>query len=334
MSWMEDLLLLGIGGIAVSVYGVVAGLLLLGIDRKLVARMQARIGPPIRQPFVDVQKLFTKQNIVPEHAVAWLFNGAPVVALVSSLVILLYLPIGSIPPVLSGYGDLILIMYLLTIPALALVAGGFSSGSPYATVGAQREMVTMISYELPLAIVFIAIAWRMSADGIGDPFSLVTIMQYPLWGLVGPLGLIGGLILLFILLLVTPAELSRIPFDTPEAETELAGGLLVEYSGKNLAMFYTAQGVKTLVMASILIALFLPWNPSGLLGLGGILAAGIDIAFFLLKLVVVVFASVTLVRAMVARFRITQVVGMYWLFLGLMGIIALILLGIDAIGGA
>ena len=172
-------------------------------------------------------------------------------------------------------------MYLLTLPALALVVGGFASGSPYATVGAQREMVTMIAYEFPLAIVIISIAWKLAAAGIALPFTFSSIQANPVWGLVGPIGAIGLLILLVVLLIVTPAELSRIPFDTPEAETELAGGILVEYSGKNLALFSLTQGVKTVAMASLVVALFFPYSLAAFIGLAGITAAVIDILFYI-----------------------------------------------------
>ena len=142
-----DALWTAAGAVLVAAFGVLAALFLLGIDRIVTARMQARIGPPLSQPLTDLRKLFTKENVVPENAIPWLFNAAPVIALASVITILFYIPVGGFPPVLPGGGDLILVMYLLTIPALALVAGGFSSGSPYATVGAQREMVTMIAYE-------------------------------------------------------------------------------------------------------------------------------------------------------------------------------------------
>jgi formate hydrogenlyase subunit 4 len=316
--------------LAISAFGIIAGLFLLGIDRILAARMQARIGPPLRQPFTDVRKLLIKETIVPDNAIAWLFNLAPFIALSSSLVILLYLPLGSISSPMTMYGDLVLVMYLLTIPALAMVAGGFASGSPYATVGAQREMVTMIAYELPLAVVVIGVAWRLWAAGIANPFLLSTIAGNPIWSVVGPVGLIGVLLLLFVLAVVTPAELSRIPFDTQEAETELAGGLLVEYSGRNLALFYLSLAVKTLVMGAIIVALFLPWNISSFVSMPAGLAALVDLAFFLVKVILVMFIVVTLVRVGMARFRINQVVTVYWVYLSAIGLAGILLLMIDA----
>lgn len=316
--------------VIVSLFGMIAGLFLLGIDRKLAAHMQARIGPPLRQPFIDIRKLLIKENIVPENAIPWLFNSAPVIALVSSLVILLYIPLGSLISPLGIYGDLILVMYLLTIPALAMVAGGFASGSPYATVGAQREMVTMIGYEFPLAIVVIGIAWRLWAAGVAHPFLLSSIAGNPVWGIVGPLGIIGLILLLIVLAVVTPAELSRIPFDTQEAETELAGGLLVEYSGRNLALFSLSTAVKTLVMGALIVAVFFPWNLSSFVALPAGVAQVADLLFFLAKVVLVMFITVTLVRVGMARFRINQVVTVYWVHFALIGLAGLLLLMADS----
>lgn len=320
-----------VGAIALMLFGIVVGLIYKGIDRKLAAHMQGRIGPPVKQPFLDVRKLFVKESIVPENAIDWIFNLVPVVGLVATITILLYLPIGGFPALLDGFifgkGDLILILYLLMIPSLAMVVGGFSSGSPYATVGAQREMATMIAYEFPLAIIIISLAWRISIiQGSSHVFSLATITSMPLWGIVGPIGLIGLICLLLALLLVTPAELSKIPFDSPEAETEIADGLLVEYSGRNLAMFYLTDGVKTVVMGSLIIALFFPYNLSPLLGLTSYSAMAVDVIFYLIKLFLVILFSVTLIRVGVARLKIDQVVYTYWVPLTLLGLVGLICL--------
>ncbi|MDV0441746.1 complex I subunit 1 family protein [Methanorbis furvi] len=326
-----NVILAAIGGtIVLAILAIVFGLILSGIDRRIVARMQARIGPPLLQPFTDVRKLFAKQNIIPANAIPWLFNAMPIVALASAIAILMYLPFGSFAPILGELGDVILVLYLLIIPSLALVIGGFASGSPYATVGAQREMVSMIAYELPLAAAVIAIAWRLMAAGVADPFSMLTLMQTSAWDVVGPLGIVALLLLLVMLAWVTPGELSKIPFDSPEAETELAGGILVEYSGRNLGLFTLSQAVKTVAMAAFGIILLLPWNLSPFLGLTGVAAGVVDLIFFVLKVIFVAVVSVTVVRTMMARFRITQVMGLYWLVLGGLGAVAIILMMADA----
>ena len=326
-----NVILAAVGGtIVLAVLGMVFGLILSGIDRRIVARMQARVGPPLLQPFTDVRKLFAKQNVVPTNAIPCLFHAMPIVALASAVAVLLYLPFGSFAPVLGAWGDVILVLYLLLVPSLALVIGGFASGSPYATVGAQREMVSMIAYELPLAVAVIAVAWRLMAAGVAEPFSLLTLMETPVWNVVGPLGMIALLILLVMMAWVTPGELSKIPFDSPEAETELTGGILVEYSGKNLGLFTLSQAVKMVAMSAFGIILLLPWNLSPFLGLTVTAAGAIDLVFFVLKVLFVVIISVTVVRTMMARFRITQVVGLYWLVLGGLGVLAIVLMMADA----
>ena len=321
-----------IGAIVIAFLGVVIGLFYKGIDRKLAARMQARVGPPIRQPFIDFFKLMIKENIVPQNAVPWIFNGAPIMALVSSITILLYLPVGNIPPLLSGYGDIVLIVYLITLPAIGMVVGGFASGSPYASVGAQREMVMMMSYELPLVTVVIALGWKLSQVYPQlNVFSLAVINAHPIWGLVGPLGFIGAILLFITLAAVTPGELSKVPFDAPEAETELAGGILVEYSGRNLALFGLADAVKTIVMISLTVALFFPYGISHLLALSGAFALIVDTLFFLVKIFLVMFVEVTFIRVAVARLKIDQVSFAYWVPVSIIGFLGLMLIVLDTI---
>jgi formate hydrogenlyase subunit 4 len=328
-----------IGAIGLAAFGIFFGLLFKGVDRKLSAHMQGRIGPPIRQPFRDVVKLFSKENIVPDNAIPWVFHLAPLVGLVATISILAYLPIipqpdGGLGPLIAFGGDLILILYLLIIPSLALVIGGFASGSPYATVGAQREMATMIAYEFPLAIIIVTIAWKLVSltTEVGEQlltnvFTMSTISSAPVWSFVGPIGFIGFLILLFVLVLVTPAELSKIPFDAPEAETEIAGGLLTEYSGRNLGMFYLMDCAKTVVMASLIVALFFPYTLAQFFNLQGTIPGyAIDIIFFLVKVFIVILFSVTLIRVAIARLKIDQIVYTYWVWLTLIALIGLILI--------
>ncbi len=148
------------------------GMLLCGIDRKLVAKMQKRVGPPILQPFYDFFKLCGKETIVPAAANKTVFLMAPLVGLAALVVIQLFIPVFNFSA-FTGIADVIVILYLLLIPALSVIMGGAASGSPYAGVGLSREMVTVLSCELPLVLVLLAIARTVgSAMGKGLCFSL------------------------------------------------------------------------------------------------------------------------------------------------------------------
>ena len=117
------------GTIVLIFFSIFFGLIYKGIDGKITARIQGKAGPSIIQPFRDVKQLFSKENIIPKNAVPWIFNLMPLVGLIAAISILLYMPIGGFNALFPAKGDLILILYLLIIPSLAKVIGGFSSGS-------------------------------------------------------------------------------------------------------------------------------------------------------------------------------------------------------------
>jgi len=319
-----------LGPIVVTLVGAIVGLVYLGIDRVLVARMQARVGPPLAQPFRDVSKLMMKESIIPNGSLRWLFQFAPIMCVMGSAALLLYIPLFGQPALFEGSGDAILIIYLLTIPSLALVAGGFASSSPYASVGAQREMVVMIGYEFPLSVTIVSLAWRILQATDANAFSLSTMAQYPIWDLVGPLGFVGAILLLVSLIAVTPGELGRIPFDIAEAETELAGGMLVEYSGRNLALFYLGNAIRGFAVLSLVVALFFPYGIGAATGLGSVAAiVAVDALFFLLKVLAVMFVAVVVVRSAMARFKVNQASVFYVTGVTLVSLIGLLLLWAD-----
>jgi NADH-quinone oxidoreductase subunit H len=325
-----NVLIIIFGSAVLVLIGGYFGMLYRGIDRKLVAHMQGRVGPPIVQPFRDVRKLLMKENIIPEGAISWLFNAAPFLALISTGSLLLFIPLFGQPALLGTYGDVILVLYLLIIPSLAFVLGGFASSSPYATVGAQREMIIMMSYEAPLAVVALGIAWRISHVTAANPFLMSTITEYPIWSLLGPVGVIGALLMLFTLIVVTVGEAAKVPFDIAEAETEIAGGLLVEYSGRNLSLFYLSDVIKAFAMSSLVVALFIPYNLSPLLGITATVGGGIiDGLFFLVKVFAVMFISISLIRAGMARFKISQASTVYVLAMTTVALVGLLLVWAD-----
>ena len=181
-----------------------------------------------------------------------------------------------------------------------------------------------------------ALRWRWRAiPGIllgsiaANVFSLSVLAVNPLWGLVGPLGVLGLILLFGALLVVMPGELAKIPFDIPEAETEIAGGLLAEYSGRDLAMFYLADAVKMVVMASLAVALFIPYGLANVFGLAGFWSGLIAVVFYPVKVFAVIFVAVIVVRVGFARLKIGQATRLFWLPVTGVSLLGLLLLTFD-----
>ena len=295
------------------------GMLLCGIDRKLVARMQKRIGPPILQPFYDFFKLLGKETIVPAAANRTVFLLAPLVGLAAQVVLQLFIPVFHFNA-FRGVADVIVILYLLLIPALSVILGAASSGSPYAGVGLSREMVTVLSVELPLVLVLLAVAKTVgNALGTGLCFSLTDIVNYQIanGSLLTRLSMLPAAAAM---LLIIPGETGSHPFDAAEAETEICEGMLAEYSGAPLAVYKLSHAVKLLTMTSLFVALFLGGIGGGgmtlLSGLSpaaaGAIGLVLEILILFLLCVVLVAVCVSLLHAVTARLRIEQLFKYYW----------------------
>ena len=293
-----------------------AGMLLCGIDRKVVAKMQKRVGPPILQPFYDFFKLLGKETIVPAAASKVVFLAAPLVGFAALVVIQLFIPVFSFN-VFSGVADVIVILYLLLIPAMAAILGGAASGSPYAGVGLSREMVTIISCELPLVLILLAVGKTVGSFlGTGITFSLTDIAAYQAanGSLITKASMIPAAIAM---LLVIPGETGNHPFDAAEAETEICEGLLAEYSGAPLAVYKLTHAVKMLTLTSLFVALFL-----GGIGTGIMLVDGI---ILFLLCVVLTILTISLVHAVTARLKIEQIFKYYWTVVSGLALISLVL---------
>ncbi len=307
-----------------------SGLLLCGIDRKLVARMQKRVGPPILQPFYDFFKLLGKETIVPAVANRSVFLFAPLVGLAAQVVLQLFIPVFSFSA-FHGVADVIVILYLLLIPALSVILGAASSGSPYAGIGLSREMVTILAVELPLVLVLLAVAKAVgSAMGTGLCFSLTEIVNYQVanGSLITKLSMIPAAVAM---LLIIPGETGTHPFDAAEAETEICEGMLAEYSGKPLAVYKLSSAVKLLTMTTLFVALFLGGLGGGieraLMGsaAGGALAFLLELLILFLLCVCLVAVCCSLLHAATARLRIEQIFKYYWTVVTGLAVISLVL---------
>jgi len=325
-----NLLYSTLGFIGVYLYVSFASLLWEGIDRKLVARMQRRMGPPILQPFYDFLKMVSKESIVPRDANK-LFELAPVFALAAAIALLAYTPLGF-GPLFETKGDIILFIYLLTLIGFIRVLGAASSGSPYAQIGAQREMIILVSREAPMMLGIFTIMWRIRDLGVSKPFSLHVLYEHNVWEIGTPMSIIGALILLFVFMAWLASEIEVGFFDIPEAETELAEGTMAEYSGRHLAFFELANAIKAFVSASLVVAVFFPWGISGYLGLSGLPAMVADLLFHTLKVFAVLFVSMSIFRATSGRLRITQATNLFWTRLLPASVVGALLLVIDTLG--
>ena len=287
----------------------VGGLLLSGIDRKVLSRMQRRVGPPIVQPFYDFFKLMGKETIIPHHANRTVYLWAPVVGMVSLAVTMLFIPICGFSA-FSGTADLLVVLYLLTIPAVCLIVGGSASGSPFAGVGISREMVAMMSYELPLVLVLLSVARQVGSLSLQDIAAYQAANGCLLfhWSMM-PAALA--------MLLVIPAEAGCHPFDVAEAETEICEGPLAEYSGAPLGVFKLNHAMKLFVLTALFCALFLGGITSGI--------APVDVLIVFALCAVVMIVCVTLLHGICARLRVEQVFKFYWTVVTGLALVSLIL---------
>lgn len=281
-----------------GLFAIAFGLLLLGIDRKVYARLQRRIGPPIYQPFIDIIKLVKKEMVIPQTAHFTAFMLSEVVGLVGMMVAIILIPISGVFEGLDELGDMLVVLYLLAFPALALMVGGSSSSSPYGAVGFSREMVMMIAYELILLVVLLTVACKVGyAIGDSPIFSLNKIIEYQFTN--GNLLFDYTMIPAFIaFLMFIPGIIGVVPFDIAEAETEVLEGPILEYSGSGLALFNLMSSIKLVVVLSLAIALFFP----SMLTDNSI----VNIIWFFLKCLILMIFSITIVRASTGRMRIEQ----------------------------
>lgn len=279
-------LLLFPGGLAL----LAAGLAFEWGDRKLLARLQNRVGPRWYQPAADVLKLLANEEVAPERALPWLFHGLPVVALAGALTAALYTPLFGLPPVAGFEGDLVVALYLLSLLTICTGLAGAHTANRFSLLGAVRALTQLFAYEAPflLALLGPAVAagsWRISEVA-------AYAQTHPVW-LMQPLGLLVALVGLL-------GKLELPPFDAPEAETEIVAGALTEYSGRGLAIFRLARAVELVVGLTLVTALFL----------GGVGSGPLAPFWFTLK-TIGLLVGIAIWQSAATRLRIDQTVGVW-----------------------
>ena len=286
----------------------VAGLLASWIDRKVTARVQYRVGPPLLQPLIDILKLLGKETLVPTGASKTTFLLAPLVGFGSVVVVSTLLWVNNIRLGEGFLGDIIVAIYLLTIPSISIIMGGFASANPLASIGASREMKLVLGYELPFIL---AILVPIIKSGYSIKIGEILGHQAQNGVIVASL---SGTIALIVAIFCMQAKLALVPFDIPEAETEIGGGPLIEYSGSGLAMYRLTKNMLLFIIPFFLIILFM----------GGINTGGIHLLNGILKFVGLV-ALVTVIRNTNPRLRIDQAVRFFWGPMTILAVVAVIL---------
>ncbi|MGF3536518.1 MAG: respiratory chain complex I subunit 1 family protein [Candidatus Bathyarchaeia archaeon] len=279
-------------------------LLFEGIDRKVHARMQKRIGPPIIQPFYDFIKLFNKERIVPVTASSRIFTAVPIIAAAASI-LGAAIPLASLILETGVGGDLILVLYLLAMSSVMVMIGGSSSGNPYGAIGFSRKMTMLIAYEVPMLISIVSVSLNCNSLAYCDVVS-AQIMAKLLLAFTRPSMAVAAATFL----LCISAAADAVPFDISEAKTEIIHGSLVEYGGPYLVLIKLAKAASNFALTLLAATLFfyLPALFDGYvsLGLGTVfLSLVIALIFWLL--------TITVPRTIFARLKIGQAFKFYWL---------------------
>ncbi len=273
------------------------GLLFQWVDRLVTARIQWRKGPPIYQPLADILKLLGKETLVSEKASVGWFLLAPVFGFAGVCVAAGILWAALLTD--TGFvGDLIVVVYFLIFPSLVLILGGSASGNPYAAIGASREMKLVIAYELPFILAMVPPILKANSS-----LKLTDILQAQSDGVT--LASVGGFLAFLCVLAVVQAKLGVVPFDQAEAETELTGGAIVEYSGPALAMIRLMRGMLLFLLPLFVITVF--WGGVHFSGWGWLTS---PLKFIVLLVVIV------LMRNTAPRLRIDQAMRFFWFIVG------------------
>ncbi len=256
-------------------------------DRKLVARLQNRIGPRWFQPLADMVKLLAKEEVIPSGINSFLFLALPVAALAGALTAAIYIPLAGLNPINSFPGDLIVTLYLLSLLTLCTGLAGSNTTDTFSLVGATRTLTQLFSYEAPFLLALLGPALVAGSWQINQ----INAYTHDHWLLfTQPVGF-------FVALIGLMGKLELPPFDSPEAETEIVAGALTEYSGRGLALFRLGRNVELMVGLTLVAAFYL----------GGL---SNPLEFFIKTLALLL--GLSFVQSLMARLRIDQTVGLWW----------------------
>ncbi len=274
---------------------------LVWLERKALGRLQRRLGPTrtgpmgLMQPVADAMKLILKEDIIPTSSERAIFWAAPLIVVVSAFMIWVTIP-GTQSAVLQNLElGLFYIIAFSVVGILGLVLAGWGSANKYGTLGGLRAAAQLISYEIPIIMVAVAVA--MLAQSLDLREIVAQQGSYPFF-VVLPLGLV-------IFFIAGLAEVGRTPFDIYFAESEIVGGPFVEYSGAHWSVFFLAEYINTFAIAALTVILFFGgWSGPGLSG-------DWEIIWFLFKVYLVIMV-VFWIRGTFPRLRIDQLMAFAW----------------------
>jgi NADH-quinone oxidoreductase subunit H len=313
----------------VGFFGVFPGIVayMVWAERKVAARFQDRIGPNrvgplgLLQPIADALKLLTKENIVPREADQVVHVLAPILILVSAMLVLAVIPFGFHMAPVNLPSGMVYLVAVSSLSPLGIFLAGWSSRNKYSLLGAMRAVAQLVSYEIPQVLSTIPVVlWAGS-------LSLVTIFEKQVehgWFVLSP----PGLLAFAILLISSIAEVNRTPFDLPEAESEIIAGYHTEYSGMRFGLFFLAEYMSVFGVSCLGTALFLgggsivPFPPLsefpesivGTTWFSYVLVNAILMSVFMVKVTGFIFLMFW-VRATLPRMRVDRLMNFAWKYL-------------------
>ncbi len=281
-----------------AVFCLLAAPLLVGLIRLLKARMQSRRGAPVWQPYAEIRKLFAKEVVVSSNA-SWLFRATPYVVFASTAAVTLVVPVVVVPLPLGAAADLLVVVYLLLLGTFFLALAGLDPGSPFGGMGSSRGMTVAALAEPTVAVAIFALATGAGSTNLGEMTR--HLIESP------EVALSPGHALAFAsLFIVMLAETGRLPVDNPATHLELTmihEAMVLEYSGRHLALIEWAAALKLFVFFTLLANLFLPVGMSTSMSAGALGVASLALVVKLLVLCV----AVAVLEIRVAKLRLFRV---------------------------
>ena len=295
-------------------------------ERRVLGFIQGRLGPNrvgyggVLQPFADLLKFILKEDIVPDKSTRFVYFLAPVIATMAALMTMIVYPFGpetripfidiSIPLVIARFDvGLLYVLGVTSVGVYGIMLAGWSSNNKYSLMGGLRSSAQMISYELALGLSLIGVIMVAGSLDLAQIVELQSGWHGAHWFIIlQPMGFI-------IYLIAAIAETNRVPFDLPEAETELVAGFHTEYSAMKFALFFLAEYINMFTVSMLATTLFLGgWNvpfAEDIFGRGTFLFGLVSAIGFLLKIVFFLFLYIWL-RGTLPRFRFDQLMNFGW----------------------